>query len=267
MSGSLSEPADGGVRRDGVPGPTGVAASLLAHALALAVLAAGASPPAPPPPDPPSLPVELVTPPPVAMPAAPAPAARPLPPAPTPPAPTPPTVTPPAASPRAATAPAPPKPRPPAPAPAATPQPLAAPAGAPPAAAATDDTADGAGAATGTTGPTPAASGDGPTGGGHGGGGGDDDSVDAYLADLRLRLQRALIYPAKARRLGLHGEVRLRLRVRDDGRIDPDSIAVLGTPPDPLLANAAIEAARRLALASPPRPDLVVVAPITFRLE
>lgn len=266
MSGSLSEPADGGVRREGGPGPTGVAASLLAHALAVVLLAAGPPPP-PPPEPPPPLPVELVTPPPPPPPpatVAPAPAARPLPLAPA--APT-------AAPPRAATILPPAKPRPaaPAPAPVAAPQPLAAPAETAPAAPATNDTADGAAdgaaAGAGATGSSPAAPGGGPTGGGRGGGGDGDESVDAYLADLRLRLQRALIYPAKARRLGLHGEVRLRLRVRDDGRIDPESIAVLGTAPDPLLANAAIEAARRLALASPPRPDLVVVAPITFRLE
>ncbi|WP_074768358.1 TonB family protein [Magnetospirillum fulvum] len=102
---------------------------------------------------------------------------------------------------------------------------------------------------------------------GTGSGSGDSDAMEAYLSDVRARLQRSLIYPPKARRIGLRGEVRIRMRILADGSIDPDSIHVVGEGGNPVLIAGALETVERVALTPPPRPRLEIVAPIYFRLD
>jgi len=89
----------------------------------------------------------------------------------------------------------------------------------------------------------------------------------AYLSDVRARLQRAVIYPSKARRIGLHGDVRIRMRVLADGRIDPDSVRVVGDGGHPVLIAGALETVERVVLAAPPGPLVEIIAPIQFHLE
>ncbi|MCR6630970.1 MAG: TonB-dependent receptor [Magnetospirillum sp.] len=93
------------------------------------------------------------------------------------------------------------------------------------------------------------------------------DAIAAYLADVRARLQRGLIYPPKARRVGLQGAVRVRLRVLADGRVAPESVAVVGDDAHPLLAAGAVETVRAVPLKPPPLPEMELVAPLTFRIE
>jgi TonB family protein len=102
---------------------------------------------------------------------------------------------------------------------------------------------------------------------GAGSGGDDSDAMEAYLSDVRARLQRSLIYPPKARRIGLRGEVRIRMRILADGSIDPDSVHVVGEGGNPVLIAGALETVERVALTPPPRPRIEIVAPIHFRLD
>jgi len=116
-----------------------------------------------------------------------------------------------------------------------------------------------------------AANGAGTGGGGQGDdgqtGGDDSDAMASYLSEVRARLQRSVVYPPKARRIGLRGEVRIRMRILADGSIDPDSVRVVGEGGNPVLIAGALETVERVALTPPPRPRIEIVAPIHFRLD
>lgn len=136
-----------------------------------------------------------------------------------------------------------------------------------PTASAEDGAARSGAVASDRTGHGDGGSGNGPGDGQGNGGRGEADAIAAYLSDVRARLQRSLIYPPKARRIGLHGEIKVRMRILADGSIDPDSIRVVGEGGNPVLIAGALETVERVALTPPPRPRIEIVAPIQFRLD
>jgi len=91
--------------------------------------------------------------------------------------------------------------------------------------------------------------------------------MDAYLAALRQAIQRGLVYPAVARRLGLAGLVRVRFQVLADGRVDPGSLVVTGGSDDDILRRGALDTIRRLSTFSPPPVGSIgVEVPVSFTL-
>lgn len=130
-------------------------------------------------------------------------------------------------------------------------------------------------ATTGVTQPVTAAGDDqsgGATGSGRGqapagDGAGRAADMEAYLAALRQAIQRGLIYPATARRLGLAGLVRVRFLVLADGRVDPGSLVVTGGSDDDILRRGALDTIRRLSTFSPPPVGSIgVEVPVNFTL-
>lgn len=92
--------------------------------------------------------------------------------------------------------------------------------------------------------------------------------LEAYLGDLRLRIERALVYPAVARRLGLSGKVIVAFGIRADGTVEPDSLSIRGGVDDALLRAAVIQTIREIgAFPSPPGGAIRIVAPVLFVLR
>lgn len=93
------------------------------------------------------------------------------------------------------------------------------------------------------------------------------DVMAAYLADVQARLQRNLIYPMRARKVGLHGTVHMRFTIRADGSVSEQSIvAIDDEQAPPLLVAGAIDTVRKTALKAPPKPDIQLVVPVAFNL-
>ncbi len=100
-----------------------------------------------------------------------------------------------------------------------------------------------------------------------GDGAGSASDMDSYLAALRQAIQRGLVYPAVARRLGLAGLVRVRFQVLADGRVDPGSLVVTGGSDDDILRRGALDTIRRLSTFSPPPVGSIgVEVPVSFTL-
>ncbi|WP_096704940.1 TonB family protein [Magnetospirillum sp. 15-1] len=100
-----------------------------------------------------------------------------------------------------------------------------------------------------------------------GDGAGSAPDMDAYLAALRRAIQRGLVYPAVARRLGLAGLVRVRFQVLADGGVDPGSLVVTGGSDDDILRRGALDTIRRLSTFSPPPVGSIgVEVPVSFTL-
>lgn len=95
----------------------------------------------------------------------------------------------------------------------------------------------------------------------------DLSEIERYLAILRAEIQRRLIYPAAARRLGLSGEVLVRFSVDTAGLADGDGARVIGGAEDPVLREGALTTIRRLGdLPAPPKGPITVELPIRFTL-
>lgn len=88
----------------------------------------------------------------------------------------------------------------------------------------------------------------------------------AYALDVRRSLESVGRYPATARRLGLAGEVVLRVRIDEAGRVANTSVDAPSRHPE--LDRAALASARRLdALSPPPGGAIDVVVPVVFTMR
>lgn len=88
----------------------------------------------------------------------------------------------------------------------------------------------------------------------------------AYALDVRRSLESVGRYPATARRLGLAGEVVLRVRIDEAGRVADTSVDAPSRHPE--LDRAALASARRLdALSPPPGGAIDVVVPVVFTMR
>ena len=114
----------------------------------------------------------------------------------------------------------------------------------------------------------PAATGAGPAAGAAGPAGtAGSAGMDAYLAELRRSIQRHLVYPPAARRLGLSGLVLVRFRLAADGRVDMASLAVTGGSDDDILRRGAVDTIRRLPPPPPPPQGAMgIEVPVNFTL-
>ena len=91
--------------------------------------------------------------------------------------------------------------------------------------------------------------------------------MEAYLAAVRTAIQRELVYPPSARRLGLSGQVHLRFALDAEGRVAPDSVRVVGGSDDSILRQGAMATIRRVAsLPPPPAGPIGIEVPVTFTL-
>lgn len=106
---------------------------------------------------------------------------------------------------------------------------------------------------------------------GVGPGGGEEGALEAYVGELSRQVARERRYPAQARRLGLEGTVRVRLRLRRDGTLaGPPEVA---GPAGVGLLEA--EALRMVEAAAPfaPLPEVLpgsereFVIPVRFALR
>lgn len=88
-------------------------------------------------------------------------------------------------------------------------------------------------------------------------------SVEERLAEIRHRVQEAVIYPSFARQRNLSGEVLLEFRIAQDGT--PEALAVRRSSGSALLDRAAERAVREAG----PLPRLygLVAVPVRFELE
>lgn len=93
------------------------------------------------------------------------------------------------------------------------------------------------------------------------------DVLNAYLAEIRRKIQRALVYPAAARRLGLTGRVDLAFRIESDGTVPADGLRVVGGSDEDLLRDGAIATIRDIGgFHPPPGGSLRLVVPVVFTL-
>lgn len=93
------------------------------------------------------------------------------------------------------------------------------------------------------------------------------DAVAAYLAEVRARLQRAIIYPGKARRVGLQGVVMVRFHIAADGGVPSGSVRVRNDDAHPLLVAGAEDTVMAVSLPPPPLPGMDIEVPLAFRLD
>jgi TonB family protein len=92
-------------------------------------------------------------------------------------------------------------------------------------------------------------------------------STDKFVADFLRAVERSKFYPAKARREGLTGTVKVRVTFDRQGRVGPVTLIDGDYPPE--LGQAALETMSRAARRWSPRdgaPEVMVV-PIGFRLK
>jgi len=101
------------------------------------------------------------------------------------------------------------------------------------------------------------------------GGGAVPPEYEGYVRSLRERVQRRLVYPWQAARLGQQGTVELEVRVNQDGRLA--DVLVLDASGPAALRTAAVQAVRAAGPfpfpeGLPPR-GLVIRLPVMFRLR
>jgi len=95
------------------------------------------------------------------------------------------------------------------------------------------------------------------------GGPGDEGERDRRIAIIRQRIQRALIYPAEARRRGVEGVAQVQFDVKVDGRVR--GLGLARTSGKKLLDRASLETIER---AQPfPYVDGTLLVPVVFRLS
>ena len=88
-------------------------------------------------------------------------------------------------------------------------------------------------------------------------------SVEERLAEIRRRIQAALVYPSAARRRGLEGVARVQFQIGVEGRAD--AISVVRSSGHPLLDRAARESV--VAAGVLPRVYGRLQVPVQFALE
>jgi TonB family protein len=97
---------------------------------------------------------------------------------------------------------------------------------------------------------------------GRGGGGGAGGERDRRIAIIQDRIQRALVYPRRARRHGIQGTVHVQFDLTEGGRVR--TLIVARSSQERLLDRASIETVRR---AQPfPYVEGSLVVPVVFRL-
>ncbi len=95
----------------------------------------------------------------------------------------------------------------------------------------------------------------------------DPAAMDRWLAIVRGRLAQALVFPERARKLGLAGKVQVQVAIQADGRVTDGSLTVVLSSGGDLLDQAAL-ATIRAAAPFPPPPEgaLTLVLPVSFTL-
>lgn len=123
-------------------------------------------------------------------------------------------------------------------------------------------------AAPDAAGPPDAAGGSPGSGAGGAPGGGQTGAApsrEAWMAALRARIQDRLVYPDRARKLGLRGRVLVRLHVTGDGDLALDSLVVAASSGADTLDAAALASVRAaLPFTPPPLGAIDLELPVAF---
>lgn len=93
------------------------------------------------------------------------------------------------------------------------------------------------------------------------------ESMRAWLEGMQRRIQDRLIFPTQARKLGLGGRSRVRIRILADGSLDETALAVVGGTGFDVLDAAALASVRAAApFAPPPSAPVEVEVPVAFTI-
>ncbi|MDQ2102809.1 TonB family protein, partial [Azospirillum isscasi] len=98
-------------------------------------------------------------------------------------------------------------------------------------------------------------------------GGDGADAMQAYLEEVRRRLQARLAVPAEARRLRLGGTVQVRFTVRRDGSVPGETIAAVSGNGIAVLERSAVETVARAAPFPPPPKPATIDVPVLFAVR
>jgi periplasmic protein TonB len=89
----------------------------------------------------------------------------------------------------------------------------------------------------------------------------ENDRLDAYVKQLARKIQSGLVYPADARRAGLHGTATVSFTILTNGQIRPNSLKIAKSSGEAKLDAGALETIRTTApFAAPPEEIAVSIA-------